>query len=170
MKSITIRESYNIDSNGMIKILTSQKYYDYLTSVTPDMISSKITFLKEDNNFIYMKLSNNLILDLPNFFRVSKSFNNSKVIESYKIDKRKKIVTININSEILNKGSCKCNCLFTLKDIAENKILTAFTLSCECKLPIIGSRVEDEICSKAFEKNKLKIKSINKYINRLSKM
>lgn len=170
MKSITMREGYNINSNGMIKILTSQKYYDYLTSVTPDMISSKITFLKEDNNFIYMKLSNNLILDIPNFLLVFKSFNNSQVIESYKIDKRKKIITININSEILNKGSCKCNCLLTLKDIGENKISTAFTLSCECKLPLIGSKVEDEICSKAFEKNKLKIKNINKYINRLNKM
>ena len=104
-----MREGYNINSNGMIKILTSQKYYDYLTSVTPDMISSKITFLKEDNNFIYMKLSNNLILDIPNFLLVFKSFNNSQVIESYKIDKRKKIITININSEILNKGNCKCN-------------------------------------------------------------
>ena len=57
MKSITMCEGYNINSNGMIKILTSQKYYDYLKSVTPDMTSSKITFLKEDNNFIYMKLS-----------------------------------------------------------------------------------------------------------------
>ena len=118
MKSITMCEDYNINSTGMINILTSQKYYDYLTSVTHDIISSNITFLKEDNNFIYMKLSNNLILDLPNFMQVFKSFNNSQVTETYKFDKRKKIVTVNINSEILNKGSCKCHCLLTLKDIS----------------------------------------------------
>ena len=170
MKSITMCEDYNINSNGMIKILTSQKYYDYLTSVTHDMTSSKITFLKEDNNFIYMKLSNNLILDLPNFLQVFKSFNTSQVIETYKFDKKKKVITININSEILNKGSCKCNCLLTIKDIAENKISTIFTLSCECDLPLIGKKVEDEICIKTFEKNKLKIKNISKYINTLSKM
>ena len=163
-------EGYNINSNGMIKILTSQKYYDYLTSVTPDIINSKITFLKEDNNFIYMKLSNNLILDLPNFLQVFKSFNTSKVTETYKFDKKKNVITININSEILNKGSCKCNCLLTIKDIAKNKISTAFTLSCECNLPLIGKKVEDEICSKTFEKNKLKVKNISKYINTLSKI
>jgi len=170
MKSITMYEDYNINSNGMIKILTSQKYYDYLTSVTPDLINSKITFLKEDNNFIYMKLSNNLILDLPNFLQVFKSFNTSQVTETYKFDKKKKVVTININSEILNKGSCKCNCLLTLKDIAENKISTVFTLSCNCNLPLISKKVEDEICTKTFEKNRVKNKNISKYINKLSKI
>lgn len=118
------------------------------------MTSSNITFLKEDENFIYMKLSNNLILGLPNFLQVFQSFNTSQVIETYKFDKKKKVITININSEILNKGSCNCHCLLTLKDIPENKISTAFTLSCECNLPLIGKKVEDEICTKTLKKIK----------------
>ena len=170
MKSITMCEDYNINSDGMIRILTNQKYYDYLTSVTQDINSSHITFLKEDSQFIYMKLTNNLSLELPEFLNIFSNFSNSKIVESYKIDKLNKVITININSEILNKGSCKCYCLFTLKDIAENKVSTAFTLSCECSLPLISNKVEDAICTKTFEKNKIKIRNVANYIEKFCKL
>jgi hypothetical protein len=169
MKSITMCENYNINSDGMIRILTSQNYYDYLTSVTDELNSSKIIFLKEDNNFIYMKLSNNLNLDLPDFLKIFSSFNKSQVIESYKINKKSKIITINITSDILTKGNCQCECLLTLNDINTNKTSTVFTLSCDCKLPLIAKNVEDAICTQTFEKNKIKIKNIAKYINSLEK-
>jgi len=165
MKSITMCQDYNISSDGMIRILTSQKYYDYLTSVTEDLISSKITFLKEDNNFIYMKLTNNLSLDLPDFLSVFKSFN-SQFVECYKIDKKNKIITSNITSEMLNKGKCTCYCLLTLKNLEDNKISSIFTLNCECKLPLISSKIEDAICTKTSEKNKIKIKNIINYIKK----
>ena len=69
MKNIIIYEEYNITSNELINIMISPKYYEYLLSVTDDLLSYNIISLKKDHDFIYMELSYQLLIKLPYFLK-----------------------------------------------------------------------------------------------------
>ena len=69
MKNITIYEEYNISSDKMIDIMTSTEYYNYLLNVTDDLLSYEIKSLKKEGIYIYMELSYELLINLPNFLK-----------------------------------------------------------------------------------------------------
>ena len=69
MKHITINEEYDIDSNKMFDMLTSKKYYDYLLKVTDDLLSHEIKSIQRKNNLIFMDISYEVKIDLPEFVK-----------------------------------------------------------------------------------------------------
>jgi len=168
MKNITIYEEYNISSDKMIDIMTSTEYYNYLLNVTDDLLSYEIKSLKKEGIYIYMELSYELLINLPDFLKkILTNLNKFKFNESIIYNLKENTINVDINSKIFNLGKCKCNYNYKLIDIGKNKISKDTTFYCDCSIPIIGSRIEEVICNKTIKKNKTRYGYILEYIKNI---
>ena len=133
MKHIIIYEEYDISSDKLIDIMTSTEYYKYLLSITKDLLSYEIKSLKREDEYIYMELTYELLINLPDFLKsILPNLNKFEFNEYIIYNLKEKIINVDINSTLLNFGKCKCTYDYKLEDIKKDKISKVLNFNCNC--------------------------------------
>ncbi len=158
MKHIIIYEEYDISSDKLIDIMTSTEYYKYLLSITKDLLSYEIKSLKREDEYIYMELTYELLINLPDFLKsILPNLNKFEFNEYIIYNLKEKIINVDINSILLNLGKCKCTYDYKLEDIKKDKISKMLNFNCNCTIPLIGKSIENVICNKTKKKIEIDI-------------